>query len=65
MVHSPDLGTLRGIRGYIRHLMVSRDVRQHRLISLDYIKAQRCHGRGRGFESRRPRQIYKAKMIFL
>src|SRR4029077_3693066 len=39
----------------IRHHAVSKDVRRHRLISIDYIKTLCCHGRGREFESRRPR----------
>src|SRR2546422_7824323 len=37
------------IRDDLRYLVVSKDVRRHRLISIDYI----CHGRGREFESRR------------
>src|SRR6266478_1865520 len=31
----------------MRYLVVSKDVRRHRLISSDYIKTLRCHGRGR------------------
>jgi hypothetical protein len=42
----------------MRYLLVSTDVRRHRLISSDYIKMLRCHGRGRGFESRRPRHLF-------
>jgi len=41
------------------HLVVSRDVRQHRLISTDYITSLPCHGRGREFESRRPRHSFQ------
>ena len=43
------------IRATMRYLLVSTDVRRHRLISSDYIRTLGCHGRGRGFESRRPR----------
>src|SRR5258708_37481612 len=43
------------IRSDIRYLVVSKDVRRHRLISINYITMLPCHGRGRGFESRRPR----------
>jgi hypothetical protein len=42
----------------MRSLVVSMSVRRHRLISIDYITALRCHGRGREFESRRPRHIF-------
>src|SRR6202521_5431318 len=45
------------IRSDIRYLVVSKDVRRHRLISIDYIKTLGCHGRGREFESRRPRHF--------
>ena len=45
-------GTIRGDTWYI---VVSTDVRQHRLISISYMSLLPCHGRGRGFESRRPR----------
>ena len=48
-------GTIRSDIGY---LVVSKDVRRHRLISSDYIKTLRCHGRGREFESRRPRHSF-------
>jgi hypothetical protein len=52
--NSPKSGYNKGtIRSDIRYLVVSKDVRRHRLISIDYIKI--CHGRGREFESRRPR----------
>ena len=43
------------IRSDVRYRKVSKDVRRHRLISSDYIKTLPCHGRGREFESRRPR----------
>ncbi len=47
------------IRSDIRYLVVSKDVRRHRLISISYVSQWRCHGRGREFESRRPRHILK------
>ncbi len=47
------------IRSDIWYLVVSKDVRRHRLISIDYITALPCHGRGREFESRRPRHSKK------
>ena len=50
-----NLGTL---RIDARHLLVSRDVRRHRLISMSYITALHCHGRGREFECRRPRHSF-------
>ena len=43
----------------MRYLLVSKDVRRHRLISISYISLGRCHGRGRGFESRRPRHSFQ------
>src|SRR5438132_11727797 len=56
----PRSGYSKGtIRGNIRYLVVSKDVRRHRLISIDYIKTLCCHGRGRGFESRRPRHSFQ------
>src|SRR6266478_4328013 len=39
-------------------LVVSKDVRRYRLISISYISHGRCHGRGREFESRRPRHLF-------
>ena len=48
------------IRSDIRYLVVSKDVRRHRLISISYISHGRCHGRGREFESRRPRHIFQS-----
>src|SRR5258708_14768124 len=48
------------IRSDIWYLVVSKDVRRHRLISIDYITALLCHGRGREFESRRPRHSFQA-----
>src|SRR5438876_4853580 len=42
-----------------RYLVVSKDVRRHRLISISYITTLSCHGRGREFESRRPRHIFQ------
>jgi hypothetical protein len=47
------------IRSDIRYLVVSKDVRRHRLISIDYITTLPCHGRGREFESRRPRHSFQ------
>src|ERR1700722_20711849 len=38
------------IRSDIRYLVVSKDVRRHRLISIDYIKTLCCHGRGRALK---------------
>ena len=43
----------------MRLLFVSNDVRRHRLISISYISLLPCHGRGRGFESRRPRHSFQ------
>src|SRR6266853_5068183 len=40
-------------------LVVSKDVRRHRLISIGYISHGRRHGRGCEFESRRPRHHSK------
>ena len=51
-------GDVKGtIRSVVRCLLVSIDVRRHRLISINYISLLPCHGRGRGFESRRPRHF--------
>src|SRR6266480_7371492 len=47
------------IRGDPRYLVASKGVRRHRLISISYISHGRCHGRGREFESRRPRHLFK------
>src|SRR3984893_9911744 len=47
------------IRSDIRYLVASKDVRRHRLISIDYISTLPCHGRGREFESRRPRHSFQ------
>ena len=59
-VTTPKSGYNKGtIRSDIRYLGVSKDVRRHRLISSDYITTLPCHGRGRKFESRRPRHIFK------
>ena len=41
------------IRSNIRHLVVSKDVRRHRLISTDYITTLRCHCSG--LDSQLPR----------
>ena len=48
------------IRRDFWYLVVSKNVRRHRLISIDYITALPCHGRGREFESRRPRHFFQA-----
>jgi hypothetical protein len=47
------------IRRDIRYRVVSREVRRHRLISISYISHGRCRGRGREFESRRPRHSFQ------
>src|ERR1700686_3528921 len=47
------------IRSDMRSLVVPMSVRRHRLISIDYMTALRCHGRGREFESRRPRHFFQ------
>ena len=55
-----NFGDVKGtIRSVVRHPAVSIDVRRHRLISISYTLLLPCHGRGRGFESRRPRHILK------
>ena len=46
------------VRSDIRYLVISKDVRRHRLISISYISRGPCHGRGREFESRRPRHSF-------
>jgi len=51
------------IRSDIRHLVLSKDVRRHRLISISYITTLSCHGRGREFESRRPRHSFQKSCI--
>jgi hypothetical protein len=65
-MHSPtkfvsfNLGDVKGtIRSDVWLCCVSNDVRRHRLISIRYISLLPCHGRGRGFESRRPAIIFK------
>jgi hypothetical protein len=60
---SPDdddeSGDVKGtIRGVVRCPKVSNNVRRHRLISISYTSLIPCHGRGRGFESRRPRHSF-------
>src|SRR6266568_7335183 len=49
------------IRSDIWYLVVSKDVRRHRLISISYISHGRCHGRGQEFESRCPRAGNKGR----
>jgi hypothetical protein len=57
---TPESGYNKGtIRSDVRYRKVSKDVRRHRLISSDYIKTLPCHGRGREFESRRPRHSFQ------
>src|SRR6266568_4558810 len=51
------------IRSDIWYLVVSKDVRRHRLISISYISQWRCHGRGREFESRRPRHSFSVRPL--
>src|SRR6267154_5853040 len=48
------------IRSDIWYFVVSIDVRRHRLISVSYISHGPCHGRGRQFESRRPRHSFQS-----
>jgi len=53
-------GDVKGmIRSAVRLPCTSTDVRRHRLISISYISLLPCHGRGRGFESRRPRHSFQ------
>jgi hypothetical protein len=40
--------------------VVPNDVRRHRLISISYMLLLPCHGRGREFESRRPRHFFRS-----
>jgi len=47
------------IRTATRHPLTPNNVRRHRLISISYISLLPCHGRGRGFESRRPRHSFE------
>jgi hypothetical protein len=55
------IGDVKGtITNAVRCHFVSNDVRRHRLISISYISWLSCHGRGREFESRRPRQFFQA-----
>jgi len=54
-------GDVKGtITDTVRYHFVPNDVRRHRLISISYISLLPCHGRGRGFESRRPRHSFQA-----
>src|SRR5260370_18502085 len=49
------------IRTDIWYLVVSKDVRRHRLISISYISQGPCHGRSRGFEARGSHQLAVGK----
>ena len=51
-------GTIRGDKWY---LVVSRDVRQHLLISTNYITTLAVTADGREFESRRPRHSFQKR----
>ena len=56
-------GDVKGTIGSdIRYFLVPNDVRRHRVISISYMLLLPCHGRGRGFESRRPRHHSKGLM---
>jgi hypothetical protein len=54
-----ESGDVKGtISSVVRRPRVSNNVRRHRLISISYTSLIPCHGRGRGFESRRPRHSH-------
>src|ERR1700693_2655179 len=54
-----NFGDVKGtITGAVRYHFVPNDVRRHRLISISYMSLLPRHGRGRGFESRRPRHSF-------
>ena len=60
---SPQSGDVKGmITAAVRCHFVPNDVRRHRLISGSYISLLPCHGRGRGFESRRPRHSFQKEL---
>src|ERR1019366_4159351 len=49
-------GTVSPAKSHLNYFyLASNCVRQHHSISVSYSKLLSCHGRGRGFESRRPR----------
>src|SRR5437763_1930987 len=50
-----NLGTLKGRYQFLRALFLPNCVCRHRSMSITYDSLLPCHGRGRGFESRRPR----------
>ncbi len=51
-------GDVKGtITDAVPYHIVPNEVRRHRLISISYMSLLPCHGRGREFESRRPRHI--------
>lgn len=55
-----DKGTIRS------DLVVSKDVRRHRLMSIDYIRTLRCHGRDRSLKNlhRSTKPLWGAKGTF-
>src|SRR5208282_4939891 len=56
-----ESGDVKGtIRNDVRYRAASNNVRRHRLISISYMSLLPCHGRGREFESRRPRHSFQA-----
>jgi hypothetical protein len=55
-------GDVKGtITDALRYHSAPNDIRRHRLISISYVSLLPCHGRGRGFESRRPRHPFPNK----
>ena len=55
----PDWKYSAGFKSCLSEAFLSNDVRRHRLMSVSYIALLPCHGRGRGFESRRPRHSFQ------
>ena len=54
------LGTLKGQYYFLRALFLPNCACRHRSISISYDSSLPCHGRGRGFESRRPRHFFQS-----